>query len=61
MKKKDVETGKIYAVKVSGRVVPVKLDKESPYGGWYGTNLRTGRQIRIRTASRLRYEMKGYN
>jgi len=30
------------------------LTRECEYGGWYGKNLATGREIRIRTAARLR-------
>lgn len=54
MKKKDVQTGKTYIVKVSSREVPVRLWRESPYGGWDGVNTVTGRQVRIPTAGRLR-------
>ena len=32
----------------------VRIDRESPYGGWDATNLATGRSVRIRTAARLR-------
>ena len=54
MKKKDVQVGGIFMVKVSGQVQPVKLKAESPYGGWVGYNIRTGRDVRIRTAAKLR-------
>jgi hypothetical protein len=54
MKKKDVQIGAVYSAKVSGRVVDVVVQDESPYGGWYGENLETGRQVRIKTAQRLR-------
>lgn len=57
MKQKDVVIGKIYAVKVSGNVVPVRIDRESQYGGWDGTNMDTGRKIRIKSVQRLRYEI----
>jgi len=57
MKKKDVSVGKIYAVKVSGKVVPVKLVGESSYGGWDGKNLVTGRSVRVKTGGRLRREL----
>lgn len=56
MKKSDVEVGKVYVVKVSGKLSPVRLDYESPYGGWVGTNLNTGRDVRVKTAARLRRE-----
>lgn len=54
MRKADVRVGGVYAVKVSGNIVPVRLDRESPFGGWDGTNLNTGRSVRVRTAGRLR-------
>lgn len=57
MKKADVSIGGIYTAKVSGHTVPVKIDCESPYGGWLATNLMTLRTVRIRTAARLRRSM----
>ena len=57
MKKNQVEIGKVYAVKVSGVVVPVQITSESPYGGWMGRNMKTNRAVRIKTAGRLRYEV----
>lgn len=55
MKQADVSVGTTYVVKVSGHLVPLRLDRESAYGkGWEGTNLATGRQIRIRSAAKLR-------
>jgi hypothetical protein len=58
MKKKDVVVGKTYRVKVSGIVVPVRLWGESLHGGWDGTNMVTGRAVRVKTAGRLRGEHK---
>jgi hypothetical protein len=58
MKQRAVVLGQVYAVKVSGTIQPVRLVAESPYGGWVGRNLRTGRDVRIRTAAKLRYPMK---
>ena len=57
MQKPNVKIGTTYLVKVSGRLTKVRLTRESPYGGWYGTNLATHREIRIRTAARLRSEV----
>ena len=54
MKKQDVQTGSIYIAKVRGVLAKVRITRESPYGGWYGTNLATGREVRIRGAARLR-------
>ena len=56
MKKTEVAIGKVYIVKVSGVLAKVRLDSESPYGGWNGTNLGTGRGVRIRSAAKLRRE-----
>lgn len=58
MKKREVEVGKTYWAKVSGAVVPVRLRAESPYGGWVGVNAATGREVRVKTAARLRGEWK---
>jgi len=55
MKKAEVQIGETYAVKVSGRIVLVRLDRESPFGGYDGTNLKTGRRVHVKTAARLRY------
>jgi hypothetical protein len=54
MKKNEVQIGQTYMVLVSGKVQKVRLDAESPHGGWTGTNLATKRQVRIRTAAKLR-------
>ena len=57
MKKSDnITIGKTYIVKVSGHLVPVRLEQVSMYGGWIGRNTRTGREVRIRTAAKLRRE-----
>ncbi len=65
MKAKDVKLGETYAVKVSGKIQPVKLTREANdfadrngsrhSGGWHGINQNTGRDIRIRSAAKLRY------
>jgi hypothetical protein len=54
MKKDNVKVGSIYAVKVSGSVVPVRLDRESPHGGWLGVNMKTHKEVRVKSAQRLR-------
>ncbi len=58
MRKRNVRIGTTYIVKVSGKLTRVRITGESPHGGWSGTNLATGREIRIRTAARLRSEAK---
>jgi hypothetical protein len=61
MKQHDVVLGDVYAVKVSGSIQPVKLVAESFHGDWVGRNLRTGREVRIRTAAKLRCALKRPN
>ena len=58
MKRRDVVLGQVYAVKVRGRIQPVRLVSESPDGGWVGKNETTGRDIRIRTAAKLRVRLE---
>ena len=61
MKKEQVQVGKVYAAKVSGSVVPVRIKEEQWRGdkhvGWVGTNVRTGKTVRIKSAQRLRNEV----
>ena len=54
MKKKEVEIGGVYVAKVSGKLAPVRIDREATYGGWEGTNLVTMRSVHIKSAQRLR-------
>lgn len=56
MRKADVVLNRTYWAKVSGRVVPVRLDTHASTG-WNATNLKTGKTIRIKTAGRLRGEV----
>ena len=57
MQKHNIKVGSTYIVKVSGTLAKVRITREHARGGWYGTNLATGREIRIRTAARLRSEV----
>ena len=57
MQKHNIKVGSTYIVKVSGMLARVRITREHSRGGWYGTNLATGREIRIRTAARLRSEV----
>ena len=54
MKKTDVKVGETYVVKVSGVLAPVRILGPCSYGGWMGKNEHTGREVRIRSAARLR-------
>ena len=57
MLKRDVIVGNVYLVKVSGKLASVRLTAESPHGGWVGRNETTGREVRIKTAAKLRREL----
>jgi len=58
VKQAEVEIGGVYWCKVSGRVVPVRIDCNCTGSdwniGWAATNLKTGRQVHIKLAHRLR-------
>ncbi len=59
MKKADVKVGGTYLAKVSGKVVPVRIDAENPRGGWDATNTATKENVRIKSAQRLRGAARG--
>jgi len=54
MEKADVKVGSLYAAKVSGKVVPVRVDSVNGRGGWDATNTATNKKVRIKSARRLR-------
>jgi len=54
MKKDKVKVGGTYLAKVSDKVVQVRIDGESQFGGWDATNLATKKKVRIKSAQRLR-------
>ena len=59
MKKAEVILGATYTVKVSGKLVGVRLVSESRHGGWDGINTVTNRVVRIKSAQRLRSRVLG--
>ncbi len=54
MKKADVTIGGEYFATVTNKQVTVRIDAESPHGGWDATNLATNKKVRIKTAGRLK-------
>lgn len=54
MRKLEIRMGGCYVAKVSKVSTVVEIVSESPYGGWNARNLRTGRDVRIRSGARLR-------
>ena len=59
MKKNEVKIGRVYTAKVTNKVVQIRIDAESRYGGWDATNLATGKKVRIQSAQRLRAAIGG--
>ena len=59
MKKNEVAIGGVYTAKVTNKLVQVRIDAESRYGGWDGTNLATGKKVRIKTPAKLRAAVGG--
>jgi len=61
IRKKDVKVGCYYAIRhtssPNGRLIVIKIEGECTYGGWNATNLKTGRLIRIKSNTKLRYEV----
>ena len=54
MKKNEVQLGGTYKCKVSNKIVSVKITHENPHGGWGAKNLSTGKNVKIKSAQRLR-------
>ena len=59
MKKNEVKIGGVYLAKVTNRVVQVRIDTVSKYGGWDATNVTTSKKIRIKSPARLRSAVGG--
>lgn len=58
MKKNEIKVGKVYAAKVTGKVVPVRIERTNAKGGWDAINMQTRRPVRIRSAQRLRSQVE---
>ncbi len=57
MRKAQIEVGGVYEVRVSGNLVPVRIRGKHYISGRDAENVITGRDVRIRTAARLRRPM----
>jgi hypothetical protein len=57
MKKKDVKLHSTYRAKISNELTVVRIEEERPYGGWFATNIKTGRRVVIKSAAKLREEV----
>jgi len=60
MKKQDIKIGGVYAAKISSKLSPVRILSVSPYCNlhWIAENLRTKRQVVIRSPQKLRGELE---
>jgi hypothetical protein len=56
MNAKQITIGGEYLVKVAGILTVVRIERAHEHGGWIARNVATGREVRIRTARRLRYK-----
>lgn len=59
MKTEEIQIGGVYSAKITDKVVPVRIDRENPRGGWNATNMVTNRAVRIKSARKLRDKVKG--
>lgn len=57
MKAANVHVGDRYAITISGKPAVVVIDQVHFRGGWYATNERTHRQIILKSARRLKYNV----
>ena len=58
MRRNEVIVGETYVAMVSGKLAPVRITGDSPYGGWDAVNTQTNRTVRIRSAARLRFPVR---
>lgn len=57
MLKNQVYVGKVYRVRLHGTFTNVQLLREVPQGGWVAMNQTTNREVRIKSAAKLRFEV----
>jgi hypothetical protein len=58
MSESEVRIGGTYLVRIGRILAPVRIDCEARYGyGWWGVNLITNKEVRIRSARRIRGEV----
>lgn len=54
MLKRQIKIGEKYNAKVSEKMTVVRILGVSRFGGWVAINENTGREIRIKSAAKLR-------
>jgi hypothetical protein len=59
MSESEVRIGGTYLVRIGRILAPVRIDCEARYGyGWWGVNLITHKEVRVRSVRRIRAELK---
>jgi hypothetical protein len=53
MKNEEIKISKIYAIKVGKNTVGVRIMSEHKDGGWVGSNIKTNKELIIRSADRF--------
>lgn len=54
MTRDQVEMSRHYIVRIKGAETVVKIVAVNPRGGWFGMNVQTGRDVKIKTGARLK-------
>src|SRR4051794_16370377 len=54
MKKDEIKVGSTYLAKVGARSVEVRIEGETPKGGWNAKSVASGKPIRIKDPKHLR-------
>jgi hypothetical protein len=57
MRAHNVHVGDIYEIRISGKLAQVRLTAAAPGGGYFASNVKTGRIIRLKSGRRLRYNV----
>jgi hypothetical protein len=57
MRAHNVHIGDIYEIRISGKLAQVRLTATAPGGGYFASNIKTGRIIRLKSGRRLRYNV----
>jgi len=60
MKTINVEIGGCYLAKITNKLTTVKILSKATYGGWLARNLKTGREVHIKSAKKLRKRVTGF-
>jgi len=58
MKKDEIKINGYYSAKVSDKLTVVRIVEEHHNGGWQAVNTKTGKMVRVKSAAKLRGEVK---